>query len=496
MASRVPTDGRPPAPPPVVRTPVTAGPEHLLRRTTYGVTPELLADVARLGPTAWLDAQLAPRTIDDSACDAAVARFPLAHASPPALHRALPYGGWDAMSQLTSRTLARAAWSRRQLFEVMVEFWSNHLNVTCPSSEVWSSRGVYDRDVVRAHALGRFSDMMAASCRSPAMLQYLDNLESRGSAPNENYGREVLELHTVGRDAGYGQAGVVDSARAFTGLTVWTPWDGGTDTTNGTLRYRPEWHAVGPLTVLDWTHPNATADGGPAVAESLVRHLAAHPATAARIARKLCVRFVSDDPPPTLVDRLARVYLANGTAVVPVLRALFTSPEFTASVGLKYRTPYEDVVATVRTLGITPTPTGTSALEALVWSLGELGHAPLGWHPPDGYPDVAAAWAGSGTVLGRWNLHLALLQGWWTDGLAYAPSLVDRLLPGPRPATRADLVTALAARLLPGLVLPAAHRDALVAFLGGASPVRPDDVDWQFPLLVALLLDSPHWSTR
>ena len=298
----------------------TPAKHHLLLRTTYGITPALLAELDARGTRGWLDDQLTPERIDDGACDQIVARFPLASATPPELYRALDNGSWDGMRDVSSMTLARATWSKRQLFEVMVEFWSNHLNVTCPSSEVWSSRGSYDRDVIRKHALGTFSDLLVASCTHPAMLQYLDNLESRGANPNENYGREVLELHTVGRDAGYGQAGVVDSARAFTGLTVWNPWNGGTDTTYGTLRYRADWHYVGPLRVLGWLHPNADRTQGVQVATSLARYLAAHPATAARLAHKLAVRFVSDSPPPALVDRLARIYLDSGTAIVPVLR--------------------------------------------------------------------------------------------------------------------------------------------------------------------------------
>ena len=476
----------------------TPAKHHLLLRTTYGITPALLAELDARGTRGWLDDQLTPERIDDGACDQIVARFPLASATPPELYRALDNGSWDGMRDVSSMTLARATWSKRQLFEVMVEFWSNHLNVTCPSSEVWSSRGSYDRDVIRKHALGTFSDLLVASCTHPAMLQYLDNLESRGANPNENYGREVLELHTVGRDAGYGQAGVVDSARAFTGLTVWNPWNGGTDATHGTLRYRADWHYVGPLRVLGWSHPNADRTQGVQVATSLARYLAAHPATAARLAHKLAVRFVSDSPPPALVDRLAQTYLDSGTAIVPVLRALFASPEFAASTGQKYRRPYEDVVATLRTLGIQTTgDTQAGAFSGLVWQLGEIGHAPLAWHPPDGYPDVAAAWAGTGAVLGRWNLHVGLAQGWWKDGLAYpGASLFDRLLPGPRPATRADLVTALQVRLMPGTPLPAAHRDALVTFLGGPGPVRDADVTWQFGILTAIMLDSPLWSTR
>ena len=474
---------------------------HLLKRTTYGVTPALLQQARTLGPTAWLERQLTPALIEDTACDQVCQRFPLARATPPQVWARTKQGSWDAMGDVTKLTIARAAWSKRQLFEVMVEFWSNHLNSTCPSSEVWATKGWDDEHVIRKHALGRFSDMLVASSTSPAMMLYLDNQKSQGKAPNENYGREVLELHTVGRDAGYGQAGVVDSARAFTGLTTWTQWNGGTagETGNyGTFRYRADWRYTGPLKVLGWTHANADKTKGVEVAQDLMRYLAAHPATAQRIARKLAIRFVQDDPPQALVDRLAQVYLDSDTAIVPVLRALFTSPEFQAARGRKYRRPYEDIIATIRALGIEPSKdTASKSIGDLGWELGELGHKPLAWGPPDGYPDVAAAWSGSGTVLGRWNLHVGLAQGWWKEGLAYpGTSLYQRMLGTQKPATRADLVTQTAARLMPGTTLPIKHRDALVTFLGGPGPTKEADTAGMFPILVALLLDSPHWSQR
>ena len=479
-------------------SPVPADPLHLLRRTTYGLTPALVADVQTRGVDAWLDEQLDPARIDDSTCDAAVTRFPLAHATGPQLHATVRSGSWVPMVELQMMTLARAAWSERQLFEVMVEFWSNHLNVTCPKGAVWATRGTYDREVVRAHALGRFSDMLVASSRSAAMMLYLDNQTSRGTTPNENYGREVLELHTVGRDAGYGEAGVVAAARAFSGMASWTTFTGGAAADLGTFRYRSDWHATGPLQVLGWSHANATRTDGLAVAESLMRYLASHPATAARLARKLAVRFVSDDPPQALVDRLAQVYLAGDTAIAPVLRALFASPEFAVSAGQKYTRPYEGTVGVLRALGLRPSTDGlTGSFRNLIGQLGSLGQAPMAWHPPDGYPDVAPAWAGSGTVLGRWNLNVALAKGGFGTGIVNpGPSLYARLLPGAAPASRAELVQALAARLLPGRPLPLAHRDALVAFLGGAGPVRTADTTTLFPVLTALLLDSPAWSMR
>jgi uncharacterized protein (DUF1800 family) len=150
---------------------------HLVRRATYGPTPALLAKARRMGKAKWLDQQLHPGQIKDSA-SGMVRRWPRLNWSSATVHGALRIGSWDVMFDLVQAHIARAAWSDRQLFEVMVDFWSNHLNVTCPSSDVWSTRHLYDSQVVRKHALGKFSDMLAASARHPAMLLYLDNAYS------------------------------------------------------------------------------------------------------------------------------------------------------------------------------------------------------------------------------------------------------------------------------------------------------------------------------
>ena len=139
-----------------------------------------------------------------------------------------------------------------------MEFWSNHLNITAPSSEAWATKPWDDVHVVRKHALGRFDDMLVAWGTSPAMLRYLDNASSRAKAPNENYARELLELHTAGRDAGYAHDDILGAARALTGLTVWTDQSSVAAGTFHTFRYRAEWHHVGPVRVLEWSHPTAT----------------------------------------------------------------------------------------------------------------------------------------------------------------------------------------------------------------------------------------------
>ncbi|GAB7043754.1 MULTISPECIES: DUF1800 domain-containing protein [Catenuloplanes] len=466
---------------------------HLLRRATYGPTPASIAEIRSLGAARWLDRQLNPASIADDACAALVARFPLAGRDVTAVRAAASAGvfktyGWEAMFQLGTAAVTRAIWSNRQLFEAMVDFWSNHLNVTCPNGDVWDSRPDYDVTVIRRHALGRFADMLKASARHPAMLTYLDNRYSTKAKPNENYARELLELHTVGLGA-HGEPDVRQAALLLTGATV--------NTKTGLYRYDPAAHATGAITVLGFSHPNADPAGEPAVT-AFLDYLATHPATAERIARKLCVRFVADEPPASLVTTLAKVYLANGTAIAPVLRALFTSAEFAASAGRKQRTPLEDLAATVRTLGFGPDASGTAGLTSLYWALEPSGHQPMAWAPPNGYPDVAAAWASPSGLLTRWNLHMNLAANWWYKQLTRPASLRAALVPTV-PATYGGLVDALALRLF-GTKLAAAHTTALAAYFGKSpgSALKSTDpaVNANFPYLVALLLDSPYFLVR
>ncbi|WP_433792035.1 DUF1800 domain-containing protein [Actinoplanes sp. CA-252034] len=465
---------------------------HLLRRATFGPSPASIAEIRRLGATAWLDRQLGPSAIADPVADGVVARLPLARLSTAEIRSRVAAGtlkqySWDPMWQLSWAAVARAIWSERQLHEVMTDFWSNHLNVTCPQGDVWDSRIDYDT-MIRRYALGTFADLLKASARHPAMLTYLDNRFSSRDAPNENYGRELLELHTVG--LAYTEVDVKNAARLLTGLTV----DGAT----GKYRYDPLVHATGAVRVLAFQHVNATTTGGEAAALELLDYLAMHQATARRIVTKLCVRFVADEPPASLVTSLIKVYLDNRTAIVPVLRALFTSAEFAASTGAKTRTPMEDLAATVRTLGYGPATTGTKFLESLYGMARDAGHAPLGWGPPNGYPDVAAAWASPSGLLARWNLHLSIAAGWWPDTLVRPANLLTGMV-GALPATYGALIERTALRLT-GTVPTAQQITALAEFYGKtpAAPLKANDpaAGWMYPYLMGMLLNSPSFAVR
>jgi uncharacterized protein (DUF1800 family) len=248
---------------------------------------------------------------------------------------------------------------------------------------------------------------------------------------------------------------------------------------------------------MGWSSPNRDAGRGYQVGLDYVDYLAHHPSTARHIATKLARRFVSDEPDRGLVESLAEEYLDHDTAIVPVLRKLFRSNAFRASIGDKIRRPMQDVVSTVRILGIRPDAHGNEGMYGLYWMLSELGDAPMAWSQPNGYADVADAWRSAGGLLSRWNAHMSLAAHWWPDKLRAAKPRT--LLPKRLPRTHGDLVDALARRLTFRALAPE-HRDAVLGFLGRAADDRLDEDDeavgWRLPYVVALILDSPYHEVR
>ncbi len=463
---------------------------HLLRRATFGLTPALVAAAQKQGAADWLAAQLDPSSVDDTEMDALLKRWPRLDLRAWEVREQIvagSYAKWDLMYDVVQSHLARAIWSQRQLFEVTVDFWTNHLVIPTPIGEVYDSSHLFSRDVVRKHAFGKYSDMLAAAARHPAMLNVLDNAMSSKKIPNENYGRELLELHTVGV-GNYTEADVKNSALALTGL--------GIDPEGGVYEFKPWRRYVGAIKVMGWSSSNASPEGGEDVALSYLSYLAQHPKTAERIATKLCVRFVSDTPPAALVAKLAQVYLDNDTAIVPVLKALFASAEFGDSVGQKIRTPYEDAIATVRILGLRPEASGAVELQSLYWGLKDMGQAPMGWPAPNGYPDVSAAWTGTASTLARWNFHTGVAAVYKLKGMP-RPTLAELL--GTPPATHGEYVDALAARLCL-IPLTTEQRTAVCTFLGKkpTDPLKATDaaLGWQFKYVVGLLLDSHNFAAR
>ncbi|MGE0103927.1 MAG: DUF1800 domain-containing protein [Blastocatellales bacterium] len=382
---------------------------HLLSRATYGIWPGDQDELRRSGREAWIERQLEPESIDDRLCDLRARRFETIWHEPGTCYE---YKKPVLREEITRHTLLRAVYSRRQLFEVMVGFWTDHLNINLDKGDCIYLKPADDRLVIRAHALGRFRDLIRASATSPAMLVYLDgkeNIKSRPEdIPNENYARELMELHTLGVDGGYTQQDVFEAARCLTGWRLRTKWR------KGTVWFDPAMHDDGEKRVLGSVIP---AGGGEKDLDRLVDIVCGHPSTARHISFKLTRRFIADDPPESIVDRLSKVFRSGGGEIRPVLRELFASPEFEAARGAKLKRPFHYIASCLRFLGA-----DTHAHPPLIEFLQRMGQAPFGHPTPDGYPDDARPWLG--TLLWRWNFALALAAG-------HAPSVdvqLDRLV--------------------------------------------------------------------
>ena len=355
--------------------------------------------------------------------------------------------------QLNSSRIIRATYSERQLNEVMVDFWSNHFNVFSGKAATRWFLPEYDRDVIRPNALGNFKDLLLATAKSPAMLFYLDNFQSvspnaqnnnnnrrrnrlmqnqqqqqqqrRQRGINENYAREIMELHTLGVEGGYSQKDIQEIARAFTGWTIvdargyrraFTAVANGTtdkrterqmrqagipiDTPSGSFYFNERWHDDGEKIVLGQKINEGGMKDGLKVIDILVNH----PSTAKFIARKLAVKFVSDNPSEKLVNRVAEAFTKSKGDIKTTLRAIFTSDEFFAAENYraKIKTPFELMVSSLRTIGA---DTNGRQVQAL---LGKMGEQLYGYQAPTGYPDTAEDWVNTGALLERMNFAVAL----------------------------------------------------------------------------------------
>ncbi|MCG3133837.1 MAG: hypothetical protein HMLKMBBP_01102 [Planctomycetes bacterium] len=445
---------------------------HLLCRAGWAPAPGEWERVRRMGREAWLDEQLAPESIDDSACAWRTSVCELADDDPQEL------GGVQERfvdRDLQRVALLRAVHSRRRLFESMCAFWTDHFSIQVGKKGCTRTKPLDDRAVIRRHALGSFREMVRASAASGAMLAYLDGAENRVSAPgdrpNENYARELLELHTLGVRGGYTQRDVMEAARCLTGWTIERRGGLGNLRRRDEVVFRREHHDDGAKSVLGATIP---AGGGAADLDRLVEIVCAHPSTATHVATKLCRRFVRDPPPASLVHRLAAEFRRTGGGIAGVVRMLFTSDEFAASAGRRVRRPFEFVVAALRVTG-TDARGGPEELRALE----RLGHVPHHYPTPDGYPIEAEPWMG--TLLWRWNFALALTTG------RLGKTRPDFAALRRRAGIAADAPAADLAPLFLGRAASPEERELVRAFETGASGPR-DAVSAE---AAALILCSP-----
>ena len=415
------------------------------------------------------------------------------------------------VDELMEATFLRAVYSKRQLQELLVDFWHNHFNIYAWQDDVAPLLPSYDRDVIRRHALGNFREMLEAVATHPSMLFYLDNRSNSDGGPNENFARELFELYTLGAEnylgvhdptsvavdenglaVGYVDNDVYEAARCFTGWRVDDDlWDGENEIGDTlSFRYYRAWHDRYNKLVLGRYLPADQADqqDGRDVLDLLARH----PGTAHFIAGKLCRRFVSDTPPTSLVDVAASVFLNNSGApdqLAQVVRAILSSAEFRQAWRGKNKRPFEWAVAALRGLqaDFTRLPGGVR------WTYDMMGQALFGHHPPDGYADTAGVWANTMVTLYGWNLINGLTRNWWseeaeggslkTDVWANTPAGLDT----PEAAVDAWL------ERLQLVDFPAESRQAVVDFLAGGSPAERSD---RLPGAVALIMMSPDFRCR
>lgn len=515
--------------------------QQVLNRLAFGPRPGDVATVRSMGVDRWIEQQLHPERIRDTAVTSFLAQYKTLNKSSEELYADYPppkqalaqiqrekerrgerVTAEDSarvreqarlatlpLSELTSSRVARAALSERQLEEVMVDFWENHFNVFSGKDRVRYYLPEYDAQVIRPHVLGKFRDLLGAVAHSEAMIYYLDNWRSAadsgrpvleaenarnrgrsratartgaGNRPtprrptgtttpnarrlppppappsvaqvrrglNENYARELMELHTLGVDGGYTQQDVIEVARALTGWTL----DRGAQ--GGTFVFKPEMHDAGAKTILGQRFP---AGRGIEEGEAVLDLLARSPKTATFIATKLARRFVSDTPPAALVERAAETFRATEGDIRAVVRTIVTSPEFfsAAAYRAKVKSPFELVVSTVRAMDAAPDPTPRTAL-----IVSRLGQPIFGHQAPNGYPETGDAWMNTGAILSRINFGLSAAGGG-------VPGITLKAWPAARtlePLPRDQQVDGVIRELLGGAASP----DTRAVLLSGTNP--------------------------
>jgi len=410
------------------------------------------------------------------------------------------------LEELSQARILRATLSERQLNEVLVDFWMNHFNVFAGKGLDRVFITSFEEGVVRPRIWGRFEDLLLATAMSPAMLFYLDNAQSvadeahrparpipfrrglfgRGGSANpnrvpgglnENYARELLELHTLGVDGGYTQKDVTELARVLTGWSLARP-----EQATGFV-FRAPLHDIAPKTVLGMSFP---AGGGIEEGEEMIRVLAHHASTARHIAFKLCQRLVADDPPRELVERVAKRFLATDGDLRETVRAVVTSPEFFDPCHYrgKIKSPFEYVVSAIRAVGGIP----DDALP-IARQIAQMGEPLYLCQPPTGYSDTARAWVNTGALVARLNFALQLaanrLPGTWAD--------TERLIPPDSAKDTKKAVDALSCALMDG-TLSAETRETLEKRV--ADGQRIGGANAQIPMIAGLILGSPEFQKQ
>ncbi len=381
-----------------------------LSRITFGPRVEERARFVEVGLKNYIEEQLDFETINDFACDLQLSNFKTLKMEANELEGISNqlFDGYDrekVPNELRQATFLRQLYSKRQLYEVMVEFWSDHFNIFMDKEKEFFLKTVDDREVIRKHALGNFRDLVWASAHSPAMMIYLDNQANEKSHPNENYARELMELHTLGVDGGYSQKDVMELARCLTGWNVkehfWL----------GDFVFKEDLHDTGEKNILGLS----IQPSGQAEAEQVIEMLVKHPSTAKFICTKLARRFIADNPPQALIEKAAQTFLNTNGDIKSVLRVILLDGLPLAQP--KYKRPVNFLLSALRMLNV---ETDGIALHDYLVRMGQLY---FNWPTPDGYPDYSEAWQGN--LMPRWQFSFALIRDELDDTKHNLNALLD-----------------------------------------------------------------------
>ncbi|MBL8836766.1 MAG: DUF1800 domain-containing protein [Alphaproteobacteria bacterium] len=509
----------------------------VLNKFTFGPSPQAVAEIRRRGVEAWLAEQLRPDETADPRAEAAMAqtRIRIRYAAgegyaavdelrgldtlampPEQLWRFVdsrnPFGGPErarARVDVAAATVVRAVHSRWQIRELLCDFWHNHFNVNATDAGIAAGLPDHDR-TIRSHALGNFRALLEAIAQSPSMLVYLNNRSSRAGAPNENFARELLELHTLGRNnylnalynrwrevpgagegrpQGYIDEDVYEAARAFTG---WSIEDGAGLSANerlpatGRFRYVDAWHDPYQKRVLaaefePFREPQA--DG-----RKVLDILASHPGTAQFVCTKLVRRLVADEPPQSLIDAAVAAWRENLTApdqIAQVIRSIALHRDLASTAGRKLKRPLELLASFARAAEIDLRPT-----DGLLNELDAGGQRLFGWPPPTGHPDDPAYWLSSNALRRRLSLLLGLAENWWAAGTLPTRAALDGT-----PVRAGDAVRAWQRRLLGHGEAPD-RRAAVLAGMNVSADEAIDRDEGRMRRLVAYVAMSPEFQMR
>ncbi len=459
----------------------------LLNRGGFGIRQEQWERAQSLGFDAWLEEQLNHSAINDNGLEAQLQTLlptlSMSNAQIISYSQQLDRQN-VAVDELRAATLTRQVYSPRQLYEVMVEFWTDHFNIQHIDGPNRYYKTTDDRDVIRLHALGKFPDMLRASAHSPAMLYYLDNYSNVVTGPNENYARELLELHTIGLGGGFTEADVREVARAFTG---WTFGQRG-GAAQGEFGFTTSAHDFNSKRIfgVDFAAGQGLEDG-----DQVLDLLASNFNTAKFIATKLCKRFISDAPPISAIDAVAATYVLTGGDIKAMLRTLFKSNEFSASGDQKLKRPTEYFAGVLRVTGVTTT---NNWLRILATELNNAGHLPFMWATPDGYPDIQGYWSNSSGLIARWNFAIGITENTLGNSFAFDPqSFVGGV------ATPESIVDTLVGRVL-RRPISTEDRNMLIGFVSNGAlsyrPLPPSLLLTRVRETVSLMLSSPYFQYR